>query len=73
MNNPENNAPASVEPITVWSKYNKKKNRYEHNHIEDGHRIGDAPVARSEEQVKAWSNSSWRKKLAYLKGSRVVE
>jgi len=62
-----------MQPITVWEKFSKKKQKYEHNHIEDGHLTGDTPIARTEEQKKEWDNTYWRKKFGYLKDGKVVE
>ena len=62
-----------MQSITIWKRFNEKKQKYEHNHIEDGYLTEDTPIARSDEQVKAWDNSYWRKKFRYLKDGKVVE
>ena len=60
-------------PITIWEKYNQKKGRYEHNHIEDGHVNGDVPLARTEDQKTAWDNTYWRRKFGYIENGKTTQ
>lgn len=62
-----------MKPVTVWERWNKEKQKYEHNHIEDGHLFGDTPVAKSKSQKKSWEYAYWRKKWAYMIGSKIVK
>jgi hypothetical protein len=53
-------------PVTIWQRWNKDKQRYEHNHIEDGHMHTFRPVPQSAEQRKAWEHAQWNRKWAYM-------
>jgi len=56
-----------MKPITVWERYNKEKNIWCHNHIEDGHIINDKnkPIGTAS-QTKIWDKSEWRYEHKYL-------
>jgi hypothetical protein len=49
-----------MKPITVWKKFNVKEQRWEFNHIEDGHVpvAQDKPTGRPE-QTKIWKTATW--------------
>jgi len=54
--------------ITVW--YRQK---WEHNHIEDGHVELKSPTPMCKEQEKSWKRETWKKKHAHLVDGKVVE
>lgn len=48
-----------LKPITVWKKFNVKTQKWDHNHIEDGHVFGNKPIGKFPEQTKKWRNNIW--------------
>jgi len=48
-----------MKPVTVWFRLSHKTNRYEHNHIEDGHIVAGEPTPLNDYQKKAWSGCKW--------------
>ena len=57
-----------MKKITVWSCYNTKTKKWGHNHIEDGHVVGDIskPEGSTPTQKKNWSKSEWKYTNSYL-------
>ena len=55
-------------PITIW--YRQK---WEHNHIQNGHSELDKPAGINAEQRKNWENVVWKKKYGYLEDGKVIE
>lgn len=55
-------------PITVWERWvgERRNQRLEHNHIEDGHSDDAKPAAISPEQAAAWRGAQWVSSHAYL-------
>lgn len=49
-------------PITVW--YRKSGSRWEHNHVDDGHFMGEQPVP--------WKGGTWRKVHTYWDDSHKI-
>lgn len=60
-----------MEPITIWKKYDEKKNQFEHNHIESGHNISDEPTPISDKQRRSWAGAKWKKVFAFLNNGKV--
>ena len=60
-----------MKAITVWKKFNEKGQRWEHNHIEDGHIIAARPTG-TEEQTNAWSKGTWMFFHKYLDDNQVI-
>jgi hypothetical protein len=59
--------------ITVWERYNRNSEKWEHNHISDGfNEIEETPAPKSNVQKKSWAGGEWRKKKAHLEGLKVV-
>lgn len=62
----------SKKPITIWERYNYKKEKFEHNHIEDHHLNIENPIPKSDEQAKSWEGAIWRRSWGFLDGSTVL-
>lgn len=60
-----------MKKITIWSKFNTKFNKFEHNHIEDGHVKDNMPIAKFSNQ-KGWESSIWKKEFGYLDGTTIT-
>lgn len=62
-----------MKPITVWEKYNSKKEIWEHNHISDGHVDANAkkPLG-TPEQNKIWADAVWRFSLKHIDDTQKV-
>jgi hypothetical protein len=59
-----------LKKITVWECLNDK-GKFEHNHYEEGHVIGDCPTPKFPSQ-KSWLNNKWRYYHAYLNDKNVI-
>lgn len=58
--------------ITIWQRYNKEKEEYEHNHISNGFYDDQlVPAHTSEFQRKSWANAKWKKSKADLINGKV--
>lgn len=55
-----------VEPITCWDKLDKGTDKFEFNHIENGHTQEWKPTPKSDFQRQHWINQAWRREYAYL-------
>lgn len=60
-----------MKPITVWKKFNEKEQQWEHNHIQDGHVIGDKPTG-TKEQTAAWAKGTWVFFHKHLDSNQVI-
>jgi len=58
--------------ITVWKRYNPKKEAWEHNHTSYGWSEDVIPVPKSKLQVKPWKNATWKKKHTYLVNGEIT-
>jgi len=58
--------------ITVWQRFNPKKNAWEHNHVSEGWGNGDFPTPKSELQKKSWPKGVWKKKFGYLTDNTII-
>ena len=65
--------PTPMKPITIWQQFNEERQMFEHNHIDDGHLLSNAPIPISQEQKKSWGGVSWKKEFGYLKDGHVVK
>ena len=54
--------------ITAWKRFDKEKQRWFHNHIEDGWVHGEKPVGHPD-----WKNGTWIKKHCYMINDKVVD
>jgi hypothetical protein len=62
-----------LKPITVWEKFNVKEQRWDHNHIEDGHvPINQNKPTGTPEQTKTWESGTWMFFYKYLDGKQRV-
>ena len=54
--------------ITIWSKFSKSKQIFEHNHLEFGFVEGDKPTPIKPEfsAQKDWVNYQWKKELCFM-------
>jgi len=54
--------------ITVWKIYNKDKDIYQHNHVEDGHSTSEYPLPKqlSFQSQKSWKSMKWQREFGYL-------
>lgn len=54
--------------ITVWSKFSKSKQVFEHNHIEFGFAEGDKPIPIKPEFTAQndWVNNLWKKEFCFM-------
>lgn len=60
-----------MKKITIWEKFNEKKQIWEHNHIEDGHIIANKPTGTKEQNI-AWMKGTWRYFHKHLDSNHVV-
>jgi len=60
-----------MKPITVWRKFNVETQRWEHNHIENGHVVANKPTGTAH-QTKAWEKSTWMFEHKHLNDQEVV-
>jgi len=58
-------------PITVWDTFDKEKDEFVFNHIEDGWANEDKPVPKFTNQ-NGWLKQEWRKEYAHLVDGTVV-
>ena len=61
-----------MKPITLWTSWNVKTEMWEHNHIDDGHIVEEAPVGTTDGQRKAWKQKKWKKIFGYLNDNNQV-
>lgn len=61
--------------ITCWYKYNKSKDEYIFNHIEDGYSFEDKPLPKSEKFTAQndWKNYQWMRTFGQLTKDGLVE
>ena len=59
--------------ITIWYRFNHKKEVFEHNHIEEGWSALEVPLPKSETQKKGWKGATWKKKFGFLQEGKVIE
>jgi hypothetical protein len=52
-----------VKLATLW--FRKTEDRFEFNHLEDGHCLNDVPTPKCEAHKRAWSGK-WKKELVQL-------
>ncbi len=52
-------------PVTVWKKFNVKSQKWDHNHIEDGHVSGNKPIGNTT-QTKNWDEGTWIYEQLYI-------
>ncbi len=52
-------------PITVWARYDSKRDVFEHNHIEEGH-VASTQMVPTDTLNRGWKNGKWEKRLGYL-------
>jgi hypothetical protein len=58
-------------PITVWDTFDKEKDEFVFNHIEDGWNDGEKPVPKFNSQ-NGWLKQEWRKSYAHLVECKVI-
>lgn len=51
-------------PLTFWYCFNETANRFDFNHVEDGHVITNKPIPKYELQ-KGWLKKTWRRYHGY--------
>ena len=56
-----------MKDITVWYRWNEKKNEYEYNHFDYGISDGDKPKSNNKVLEKNWSGSKWKKENKKVK------
>lgn len=59
--------------ITTWECFNKKKLKYEHNHIVNNWLGNEKPLVVNKLQEKMWKNQQWKKSYDYIVNGKVVE
>lgn len=57
---------ATKKPVTVWLRFDTKKQKWKHNHIEDGHVYPAKPIAKSDNQLDQWKNARWKKEYRHM-------
>jgi hypothetical protein len=63
----------SLRKVTAWSTWNKKKDRWEHNHLdESGWVLGMKPKPKFPSQKKAWAGKKWKKEFGFIDENQVV-
>jgi hypothetical protein len=60
-----------MKAITIWKKFNEKEQVWKHNHIQDGHVVGNKPLG-NKEQTTAWSKGTWMFFHKYLDSNQVI-
>lgn len=58
--------------ITIWKRWDDKKKKFMHNHIEDGHSRNDLPTPIHEKQRSAWDEILWEKSWGFLKDGKII-
>ncbi len=64
-----------MNPVTVWKRFNVDSQKWDHNHIEDGH-IGTMdnqylkPIG-DDDQTRSWAKGTWIHLHEYLVNGRV--
>jgi hypothetical protein len=58
--------------ITIWKRYDPKKWKFVHNHIEDGLNLNPRPTPKSETQ-QVWCTWIWKKTHGSLIEGKVYE
>jgi len=60
-----------TKPITIWRRFDKQKEEWFHNHIEDHHVSRLEPKPASKEQKEKWEGALWHKEYGYLIDNKV--
>lgn len=61
------------EEVTIWKRWNVKKKRFKHNHIEEGWSGLEAPLPQNQTQAKGWKGAKWKKHYGFLQEGKVTE
>lgn len=64
----------SPEKITSWQRWNSKKEKWDHNHIEYGWKENEVPLPIVENSIdqKSWKKDKWKKELLFIKDSKII-
>jgi hypothetical protein len=61
-----------MKPVTIWKRYNAKKQTYEHNHIEYDYNDRDVPEPINYDQRKAWEGAQWEREMGFINSDNQV-
>ena len=62
----------NYKPVTVWKRFDEKKEIWKHNHIEDGHVTGEVPTPKTVEQAESWKSAYWWKQFGEIDNTGTV-